>query len=46
VPHLALTHECGERADTLLDWNLGIHAMQVKEVDDVGAEASKAVVAR
>src|SRR5215510_6294879 len=45
VPHLALTDECRERADTLFDWHLRVHPMQVQEVDHVGAQTSKTVVA-
>ena len=39
VAHLALLHELGHRADRLLDLRARVHAVQVVEVDVVGAEA-------
>src|SRR6185503_19229430 len=46
VPHLALANECRERADTILDWNLRIHSVQVEEVDHVGAETPQTLITR
>src|SRR5262245_18419457 len=46
VPYLPLTDECRERADTVLDWHLRIHSMQVQQIVCVGAESPKTVAAR
>ena len=44
-PHLALGHELPELAERFLDGDLGIHAVQVVEVEVLDAESRKRAVA-
>src|SRR6185503_786527 len=44
VPDLPAVAVCGDRAEALLEWSLGVDAVQVIEVDRVGAQAPQALL--
>jgi hypothetical protein len=46
VANLAFGSELGERTDRLLEWDVGVHRVQLVEIDALEAQAREARLAR